>query len=80
MYIRFLATSLYGAHVRQAAQAACAYIVLFFAPAVLQGDTALMRVLVDKHFVDNWVVAWAPGFTSDLAQEWANYKVGRFRV
>lgn len=50
--------------------------MLFFAPAVLQGDAALMRVLVDKHFVDNWVVAWAPGFTSDLAQEWANHKVG----
>ena len=46
-------------------------------PEVLHHDAALMRVLVDKHFVDNWVLAWAPGFTSDLAREWANYKVGR---
>ena len=58
-------------------QAGCLYTVLFFLPAVLQGDAGLMRVLVDKHFEDNWVVAWAPGFTSDLAQEWANHKVRR---
>ena len=56
-------------------QAACLYTVLFFAPEVLHRDTALMRVLVDKHFVDSWVAAWAPGFTSDIAEEWANYKV-----
>ena len=24
---------------------------------------------------DNWVVAWAPGASADLAWEWANYKV-----
>ena len=50
--------------------------MLFFVPAVLHGDGALMRVLVDKHLTDSWVLAWAPGFTSDVAQEWANYKVG----
>ena len=48
--------------------------MLFFAPDVLHRDAALMRVLVDKHFVDSWVLAWAPGFTSDIAEEWANYK------
>ncbi len=58
-----------------APQAACLYTVLFFAPDVLHRDAALMRVLVDKHFVDSWVLAWAPGFTSDIAEEWANYKV-----
>jgi len=58
-----------------AAKAACLYTVLFFAPDVLHRDAALMRVLVDKHFVDSWVLAWAPGFTSDIAEEWINYKV-----
>ena len=57
-----------------AAQAACLYTVLLFAPDVLHRDSALMRVLVDKHFVDSWVLAWAPGFTSDIAEEWGNYK------
>lgn len=28
---------------------------------------------------DNWVVAWAPGASTDLAWEWANYKA-RVRV
>ena len=60
---------------RSPLQAACLYTVLFFAPEVLHRDAALMRVLVDKHFVDNWVLAWAPGFTSDIAEEWANHKV-----
>ncbi len=156
-------------------QAAQLYVLLFYAPEVLHNDAALMRVLVDKHFVvrfislllsnsahddshynsekvlkqairllalekrnigierccpacqptsdaswllwqqwgvvdlssvqysaammiltgsscqapnerqlligltcaaqDNWVVAWAPGAATDLAWEWANYKV-----
>jgi WASH complex subunit strumpellin len=60
--------------VLSASQAACLYTVLFFAPDVLHRDAALMRVLVDKHFVDNWVLAWAPGITSDIAEEWASHK------
>ena len=55
-------------------QAGTLYLVLFMAPDVLQSGAALMRILVDKHFSDTWAVAWAPGLTSDIAQEWANYK------
>ena len=31
------------------------YIILFFAPHILNGQQAQMREIVDKHFPDNWV-------------------------
>ena len=40
----------------------------------MQKDTAGMRELVDKHFADNWVISWAPGFLADLPVQWARYK------
>ena len=30
-----------------------------------------------RHFADNWVVAWGPGFISDLALEWESFKAAR---
>ena len=30
-----------------------------------------------RHFADNWVVAWGPGFRSDLALEWESFKAAR---
>ena len=30
-----------------------------------------------RHFADNWVVAWGPGFRSDLAVEWESFKAAR---
>ena len=56
-------------------QAAFLYVVLFYTPAILQRDAALMRMLVDKHYVDSWILLWAPGFLADLALDWDNYKV-----
>lgn len=35
----------------------------------------LLRVI--RHFADNWVVAWGPGFRSDLALEWESFKAAR---
>lgn len=61
-------------------QAGQLYVLLFYTPEVLQGDAALMRVLVDKHYVDSWVVSWAPGASADLAWEWANYRVNCCRI
>jgi WASH complex subunit strumpellin len=38
-----------------ATQAAMLYIILYFAPELLQTQQAKMREIVDKHFPDNWV-------------------------
>ena len=33
-----------------------------------------MREIVDKHFSDNWVVAYYMGFTVELPHAWDGYK------
>eukprot|EP01052_Picozoa_sp_SAG31_P049413 SAG31_NODE_10809_length_1094_cov_1.715578_1_plen_58_part_10 len=33
-----------------------------------------MREIVDKHFPDNWVIAYFMGFTADLSIAWLRYK------
>ena len=38
-----------------ATQAGMLYVILFFAPDVLNTQQAKMREIVDKHFPDNWV-------------------------
>ena len=38
-----------------ATQASMLYVILFFAPDILQNQQAKMREIVDKHFPDNWV-------------------------
>jgi len=38
-------------------QAAMLYVILYFSPDVLNGQQAVMREIVDKHFPDNWVRA-----------------------
>ncbi|CAL8464950.1 g4485 [Coccomyxa elongata] len=58
-------------------QAAGLYLALYFVPHVLHRDSGLMRTLVDRHFADNWVVAWGPGLRSDLALEWESFKAAR---
>ena len=35
------------------------------------------RKFACRHFTDNWVVAWGPGFRSDLAVEWESFKAAR---
>lgn len=40
----------------------------------MQKDSAVMRELVDKHFADNWVVCWAPGFLAHLPVRWSGFK------
>ena len=32
-----------------------------------------MREIVDKHFVDNWVVLYVTGHTVDLTLQWSKY-------
>ena len=59
------------------AQASLLYMLLCFSPQTLHRDGSLMRTLVDRHFADNWVVAWGPGFYTDLAVEWDSFRAAR---
>jgi hypothetical protein len=36
-----------------------------------------MREIVDKHFPDNWVIAYYLGFNSDVCVEWSRYKAAK---
>jgi len=56
-------------------QATMLYIMLYFAPDMLQNDQAKMREIVDKHFPDNWVIGYYMGITVDLTEAWDLYKV-----
>jgi len=51
------------------------YVVLYFAPQILNEQQAVMREIVDKHFSDNWVLSYYLGFTVDISIMWAPYKV-----
>jgi len=60
-----------------AGQAAMLYVCLFFSPATLQNETALMREMVDKFFPDNWVISYYMGTTVNLADVWMGYKAAK---
>lgn len=57
-----------------ATQAAMLYVILFFVPEILAEEQAVMREIVDKHFPDNWIIAYYLGYTVDLSIEWLPYK------
>eukprot|EP00735_Rhodelphis_limneticus_P001014 TRINITY_DN1155_c0_g1::TRINITY_DN1155_c0_g1_i1::g.17241::m.17241 TRINITY_DN1155_c0_g1::TRINITY_DN1155_c0_g1_i1::g.17241 ORF type:complete len:1147 (-),score=362.33,sp/Q54IR8/WASC5_DICDI/52.49/0.0,Strumpellin/PF10266.4/0 TRINITY_DN1155_c0_g1_i1:284-3724(-) len=63
-----------------AVQAGMLYIILYFAPNVLNGEEATMREIVDKHFPDNWVISYFMGFTIDLTVAWYPYKAARAAI
>jgi WASH complex subunit strumpellin len=56
-------------------QAGYLYVLLYFVPDVLHDETAVMREIVDKHFVDNWVVPFVTGHCVDLSLDWHLYQV-----
>lgn len=58
-------------------QAAMLYLILYFAPSILQTEQAKMREIVDKHFPDNWVISIYMGITVDLCEAWEPYKAAR---
>lgn len=60
-----------------ATQASMLYVILYFAPELLNNDQAKMREIVDKHFPDNWVISYYMGFVVDLAQAWDGYKAAK---
>eukprot|EP00240_Pyramimonas_obovata_P005205 CAMPEP_0118948162 /NCGR_PEP_ID=MMETSP1169-20130426/47345_1 /TAXON_ID=36882 /ORGANISM="Pyramimonas obovata, Strain CCMP722" /LENGTH=428 /DNA_ID=CAMNT_0006894531 /DNA_START=334 /DNA_END=1617 /DNA_ORIENTATION=+ len=58
-------------------QAGYLYVLLYFVSDVLHDENAVMREIVDKHFVDNWVVPFVTGHCVDLSVEWRPYKAAR---
>lgn len=36
-----------------------------------------MRTLIDRHYVDCWVVPWGLGCSTDLAVEWESFPAAR---
>ena len=58
-------------------QASMVYVILYFAPHVLEKEASVMREIVDKHFPDNWVIPYYMGFTVDLSLRWAPYKAAK---
>jgi WASH complex subunit strumpellin len=65
---------------RLANQASILYVILFFAPEILNKQKATMREIVDKHFNDNWVIATYMGKVVDLTTEWATYPAAKLAL
>eukprot|EP00727_Mastigamoeba_balamuthi_P013163 m51a1_g847 putative WASH complex (1158) ;mRNA; f:778413-782661 len=63
-----------------ATQAAMLYMILYLAPNILQKENAVMREIVDKHFPDNWVIAYYMGFTVDISVAWEGYKAAKLAI
>ena len=62
---------------RLAGQASLLYVILFFAPDILNKKKPTMREIVDKHFNDNWVIPVFMGRVVDLSVEWATYPAAK---
>jgi WASH complex subunit strumpellin len=62
---------------RLAGQASMLYVILFFAPDILNKKKPTMREIVDKHFNDNWVIPVFMGRLVDLSVEWASYPAAK---
>ena len=56
-----------------ATQASMLYIILYFAPKILETEQAAMREIVDKHFADNWIISYYLGYMADLSSTWSPY-------
>jgi len=57
-----------------AAQGGHLYVILYWAPKILRQGKSAMREIVDRHYADNWVIAYGPGLTADLLAEWEPYE------
>jgi len=60
-----------------ATQAKMLYILLYFEPIILEEHYHTMREIVDKHFSDNWVVAFYMGCVIELPHVWDGYKAAK---
>ena len=57
-----------------ASQGALLYVILYWAPKILRLGKSAMREIVDRHYGDNWVIAYGAGLTADLLTEWEPYE------
>jgi WASH complex subunit strumpellin len=62
---------------RLSAQASMLYVILFFAPDLLNKQKSTMREIADKYFNDNWVITTYMGQVVDLTVEWAPYPAAK---
>lgn len=62
---------------RLGAQASMLYVILYFAPDILNKDKSTMREIVDRHFNDNWVIPTYMGHTIDLTTEWGPHPAAK---
>ncbi|XP_035208571.1 WASH complex subunit 5-like [Stegodyphus dumicola] len=60
-----------------ATQAAMLYVILYFAPEILNNHHAKMREIVDKFFPDNWVISIYMGMVINLVDAWEPYKAAK---
>jgi WASH complex subunit strumpellin len=63
-----------------ATQARMLYIILYFAPDVLDEQSHTMREIVDRHFAGAdayWVVPYYMGFLEELPHAWEPYKAAK---
>lgn len=65
---------------RLAAQAAMLYVILYFAPEILNKQKSTMREITDKYFNDNWVIATYMGTLVDLTVEWSYYPAAKAAI
>ncbi|KCV67711.1 hypothetical protein H696_05819 [Fonticula alba] len=56
------------------AQAAMMYVILYFAPGILNTDHIKMREIITKHFPRDWVIPYHMGISADLTEAWQPYK------
>ena len=63
-----------------ATQAKMLYVMLYFAPEVLESEQHTMREIVDRHFAGAdayWVVPFYMGFLDELPHVWEGYKAAK---
>ncbi|ETO29780.1 hypothetical protein RFI_07338, partial [Reticulomyxa filosa] len=63
-----------------ATQASMLYVILYFAPQILDKQEATMRGIVDRHFNDNWLIPVYMGVLVDLNDWWEPYKAAKMAL
>ncbi|EED92001.1 hypothetical protein THAPSDRAFT_34228, partial [Thalassiosira pseudonana CCMP1335] len=62
---------------RLSRQASMLYVIMYFDPIVLRDETSKLREIVDKYFLDTWVIHIYAGLTADLSLEWDKFPAAK---
>lgn len=62
---------------RLSRQASMLYVIMYFDPIVLRDETSKLREIVDKYFLDTWVIHIYAGLTADLSLEWDRFPAAK---